>query len=332
MWNGSFMALDEKNFITKNIVCPICGTGFTRYALRKKQLSIENRDIDYRPSYQGKAKPRFYSVCVCPSCFYAAEDKYFCPKMTAEEARKKALLESHRSEWESANRIRAVANGQVIWKDNESEKLKELSPMHVSILKQIKPLLARITTELTKKNKPINILQKEGDFDTAIRSWELAAICYKARRANHRILGYTYLQAAWTARDAFEETTDQELKKRYKAFEEAYLKEAISFLTITNLATGIEVSYMPDGTRIQKEDIPQSRVFEIMYILAGAHRILGNDKESNKFLEQIIYGANNPSGIVAWFVNQAREMRLNNKALTKTASYDEGNQEIDGEE
>ena len=66
---------------------------------------------------------------------------------------------------------------------------------------------------------------------------------------------------------------------------------------------------MPDGTRIPKENIPQSRVFEIMYILAGANRLLGKFDESNKYLEQIIYGSQSAQGIILWFVNQAREMR-----------------------
>ncbi len=327
------MALDEKNLLSKNIVCPICGTSFTRYTLRKKNLSIQNRDVDYRPTYSGFT-PRYYSVCVCPHCFYAAEDKFFCPKMSAEEARKHALLESHRSEWESQNRIRAVTNGQLIWKDNESEKLKELTPIQISILRQIKPLLDRILTDVVKKNKPINELQKQGDLELAIRSWELAAVCYKARRANHRILGYTYLNAAWTARDAFDETTDLELKKRYKAFEINYLKEAITFLKITNLATGADEAFMPDGTRIPKEDIPQSRVFEVMYILAGANKILGDFAESNKYLEQIIYGAgsNSPSGIVLWFVNQAREMRLNKQTQSNVYEGETEGEEFEGED
>ena len=140
-------------------------------------------------------------------------------------------------------------------------------------------------------------------------------------------MGYTYLSAAWTARDAYEETEDLELKKRYKAYEMAYLKEAVSFLTITNLATGADEAFMPDGTRVPKEDIPQSRVFEVMYILAGAHKILGNIADSNKYLEQIIYGAgsNSPSGIVLWFVNQAREMRLNKQ--TQSGVYEGENDE-----
>ena len=141
------------------------------------------------------------------------------------------------------------------------------------------------------------------------------------------------MQAAWTARDAYDETQEPSLKERYKAFETAYLKEAVSFLNITNLATGVDDAFMPDGTRIPKENIPQSRVFEIMYILAGANRLLGNIQESNKFLEQIIYGANGAQGVILWFVNQAREMRHEDSVDRQTDASDETEgEDYDGEE
>ncbi|HNV71350.1 MAG TPA: DUF2225 domain-containing protein, partial [Candidatus Ozemobacteraceae bacterium] len=143
----------------------------------------------------------------------------------------------------------------------------------------------------------------------AIRSYELAAICYKARRANHRILGYTYLSGAWAARDAREQSKDPERRKEFLDFELAFLREAVNFLTITNKATSIEDTYMPDGTKIQKENMPQSRIFEVMYILAGAHRMLEELDDSNKYLEQIIYGGASAQGIILWFVQQARDMR-----------------------
>lgn len=326
------MPLNEKFFIPKDIVCPICGTAFTRYILRKKQYSLNKRDIDYRPTYLGAVKPRYYAICTCPKCYYSAEDRFFCPAMNAEEARKHALLESHRSQWEAANRVKAASSGHQIWKDLEAEKLKELSPINISILRQIKPLLDRVAIDISKKDKPINDLQHDGDIESAIRSWELAAICYKARRANHRILGYTYLNAAWTARDAYDETEDAVLKERYKAFEVAYLKEAISFLQITNLATSVEDEFMPDGSRIPKENLPQSRVFEVMYILAGAHRVLGNMQESNKFLEQIIYGSSAAQGIMLWFVKQAREMRHEDSLMmANSLSEDDKGDEYNGE-
>ena len=303
------MALNEKLFLPKDIVCPICEKEFTRYLLRKKQFSLDKRDIDYRPVYLGSIFPRFFNVCVCPHCFFAAEDKYFCPQMNIEDARRKQLLDSHKSQWEAASRVRAASSGQQIWKDAETEKLRELTNSNITILRQISPLLKKVAAGILEKGKPFNELQRDGDLEVAIRSWELAAICLKARRANHRLLGYTYLNAAWTARDAFEVTTDQAQKERYKAFEMAYLTEAIGFLEITNKATGIDDAFMPDGSRIPKENLPQSRVFEIMYILAGANRLIGKLDESNRFLEQIIYGSQSAQGIILWFVNQAREMR-----------------------
>ncbi len=309
------MALNDKLFIPKETICPVCEKSFTRYLLRKKQFSLDKRDIDYRAVYLGSINPRYFNVCVCPHCLYAGEDKFFCPVMSLEDQRKKALLDSHRSQWDAASRVRAASSGQQIWKDAEAEKLKELTPANIAILRKISPLLQKVASNLLQKEKPINELQKEGDLDAAVKSWELAAICYKARKANHRILGYTYLNAAWTARDAYEQAEAPQEKDKYKAYENAYLTEATSFLTITNMATSVEDAFMPDGTRIPKENIPQSRVFEIMYILAGAYRLLGKMEQSNKYLEQIIYGSQNAQGIILWFVNQAREMRQDETAM-----------------
>jgi uncharacterized protein (DUF2225 family) len=308
------MALNDKLFLPKETICPVCEKKFTRYLLRKKQFSLDKRDIDYRPKYLGSINPRFFKIAICPHCYYSAEDKFFCPIISEEDKRKKALLDSHRSQWDAASRVRAASSGQQIWKDAETEKLKELTPANLAILRKITPLLEKVAANLVQKEKPINELQKEGDLETAVRSWELAAICYKARKANHRILGYTYLNAAWTARDAQEQTEDSQLKEKFAAFEKAYLNEAVSFLTITNKATSVEDAYMPDGTRIPKENIPQSRVFEIMYILAGAYRLLDKMELSNKYLEQIIYGSQNAQGVILWFVNQAREMRQDETA------------------
>ena len=131
---------------------------------------------------------------------------------------------------------------------------------------------------------------------------------------------------------------DPELKKRYKLFEMAYLKEAIGFLNITNLATGVEDAFFPDGTKIPKENLPQARVFEIMYILAGANRLIGNIDASNKFLEQIIYGASGAQGVILWFVNQAREMRHDEsaeeaaEALEKDSEDEENGEESEEED
>lgn len=314
--NAVTMTLNDKLFVPKQIVCPICEKEFTRHILRKRQFSLDKHDIDYRPVYLGSIHPRYFAVVICPHCFYSAEDKYFCPVMTLEDKRRKALLDNHRSQWDAASRVRAATSGQQIWKDTESEKLKELSPVNIAILSKISPLLKKAATNIMAKGKPVNELQKNGDPETAIRSWELAAICYKARKASHRILGYTYLNAAWTARDAYEQETDPAKKEKYKAFELAYLKDATSFLVITNKATSVEDAYMPDGTIVPKEMIPQARVFEIMYILAGAFKLLDKVEQSNKYLEQIIYGSQDAKGIMLWFVKQAKEFRQESVKLT----------------
>lgn len=303
------MPLNDKLFFPKEIVCPICEKSFVRYTLRKSSFSIAKRDIDYRPIYIGAINPRLYAICVCPHCYFAGEDKYFCPSMKDDDLRRKALFASHKAQWEAKSRVKAAGSGQQIWKDLASEKLKEITPEEIAILKRITPLLQKVVSKFTCREKPINEQQKDGDTELAIRSYELAAICYKARRANHRILGYTYLSGAWAARDAREHSHDHAQRQEFLEFELAFMREAVNFLTITNKATSIDDTYMPDGTKILKENMPQSRIFEVMYILAGAHRILEEVEDSNKYLEQIIYGGSGAQGICLWFVQQARDLR-----------------------
>lgn len=303
------MALNEKLFFPKETVCPVCDQSFTRYALQKSRFSISKRDIDYRPLYLGSVNPRLFAVCVCPNCLYSGEDKFFCPKLTADEARRKQLFSSQKAQWEAQSRISAAASGQQIWKDMAADKLKSINPTELMILKRISPLLKKAAADVLAKGRPINELQKQGDWDAAVRGYELAAICYKARAANHRILGYTYLSGAWTARDAFEALTDEDKKAHFKDIERAFLREALNFLLITNKATSIEDAYAPDGSKIVKENMPQSRIFEVMYILAGVNYLLGNQQDCLKFLEQIIFGGGGAQGIMLWFVQQARDMR-----------------------
>lgn len=314
------MVLNDKLFFQKSIICPVCEKPFTRYTLRKAQFSIEKRDIDYRPLHVGQLNPRLYAVCVCPSCFYAGEDKYFCPRMSEDDLRRQEYFQSHKAQWEAQSRVRAASAGQQIWKDLAAEKLKTLLPEDLAILRRISPLLQKSAASIIAKGKPYNELQKDGDIDAAIRSYELAAICYKARKANHRIMGYTYLNGAWASRDAFELTTDEAARKTYKDFENAFLREAVNFLMITNKSTSLEDTFMPDGTKIPKESIPESRIFEIMYILAGANRILGNMDVSNKFIEQLLFGSTGAQGIMLWFVKQARDMRSLSAGMTSSSA------------
>jgi len=302
--------INEKLFQPKETVCPICEKPFVRYQLKKSQFSISKRDIDYRPLYMGDINPRLFAIIVCPNCLYSGEEKYFCPKVSEAELRQQQLFAGHKAQWEAASRAKAAGSGQQIWKDLASEKLKSLASGDIAILKRITPLLKRAASDVLAKGKPYNELLHEGDPIAAIKSYELAAICYKARKAGNRIMGYAYLNGAWTARDAAEATDSEEEKKIFNDLENAFLRETVSFLTIANLATRVEDSYLPDGTLIPKENLPQSRIFEIMFILAGANRILGNIAESNKFLEQIMFGAGaDAQGQVLWFITQAKEIR-----------------------
>lgn len=249
--------------------------------------------------------------------------------MTEDDLRRKQYFDTHKAQWEAQGRVRAASAGQQVWKDQASEKLKELSAAESSILKKISPLLSKSAANIIAKGRPANELQKEADLDVAVRSYELAAICYKARRANHRILGYTYLNGAWTSRDATEMTEDPAKKSDYHEFEMAFLKEAAYFLTITNKATSIEDQYMPDGTKIPQENLPETRIYEIMYVLAGVHYLLGEVEQTNKYLEQIIYGSQNAHGIMLWFVNQAKELRLE---ISSRVAAEEAASEVDQED
>lgn len=313
------MKLNDKLFFPKDIICPVCEKSFTRYSLKKSQFSISKRDMDYRPIYMGDVNPRFYAISTCPHCLYSAEDKYFCPKMSEDEKRRKQFFSSHKAQWEAQTRVKAAGSGQQVWKDTASERLKEMTPDDLNILRKITPLLKKSAADVLAKGQPFNELQRDGDLDAAIRSYELAAICCKARKANHRILGYTYLNGAWASRDSFEVCKDESKKADYQQFEVAFLREAVAFLTITNKATSVEDQYAPDGTVIPKENMPQGRIFEILYILAGIHRILGNTQESDKFLEQIMFGGSGATGIVLWFVQEAKNMRMNEGRVSSQA-------------
>ncbi|MBI3038668.1 DUF2225 domain-containing protein [bacterium] len=198
------MTVSDRSFFPKELVCPVCEKSFTRFNLNKARFSISKRDIDYRPIYLGSINPRFYAICVCPNCFYSGEDRFFCPHMSDDELRRKQFFEGHRAQWESKSRVRAASSGQQIWKDTAAEKLRTISSEEVNLLRKISPLLKKSAAGILLKDKPINELQKQGDLDVAVRSYELAAICYKGRNANHRILGYTYLNGAWASRDAAE--------------------------------------------------------------------------------------------------------------------------------
>lgn len=308
------MPLDKRLLVPKKTVCPVCKTEFERFVLRKSQFSIDKRDYDYRPVYIGSVKPRFYKICVCPECLYAAEDKYFCPLMSSEQLRQKELLDQKMSAWDANNRVKAAASGQQIWKDPELLKLKSLKPAHALKLKKVSVLLKKLCSEILQKGVPYNHLLRDEDLFAAVKAWELAAVCYRTRDANHRVVGYTYLGAAWAARDAFEMTSDEDLQEKLKKLEIAYLQQAVTYLDITEKATGIDDVYDENGKLIPKEKLPQSRVFEVMYILAGIHKILGDIDKNSQYLEQLMYaGGKDAQGIVLWFVKQARSQYENRR-------------------
>ena len=70
-----------------------------------------------------------------------------------------------------------------------------------------------------------------------------------------------------------------------------------------------------------------------MYIIAGANRMLGNIPESNKILEQIIYGSKDAQGAILWFINKAKDMRYEEIESTDGSEEDnyEKEEDSDGE-
>ena len=304
------MQPDDNLFFPKELVCPVCEQSFLRSTLRRKQFAIGKRDIDYRPVFRGTINPRQFGVAVCPHCFYAGEDPCFCPRMSDDDRRRKDYFDSHRAQWDVQSHVRAAAGGKHPWKDLAAERLKEMSSEELAVLRRISPLLRKSAADLIALGRPVNELQREGHWLAAVRSWELAAICYKARGANQRILGYTYLAGAWTSRDARAISGLPAEKERYRDLETAYLREAVSFLTAAH-----QVFLHPNNDpvaadRIAAERLPEARAFELMYILAGAHRLLGNIAESDAFLRQILVQAPAAQGLALWFVQEAREMPL----------------------
>ena len=305
------MQPNDTLFFPKELACPVCEKSFRRSVLRRKQFAIGKRDIDYRPIFRGTINPRQFGVAVCPHCFYAAEDLFFCPRMSEDEVRRKNYFDSHDAQWEVQSHVRAATGGKHAWKDHAAERLKEMTPGELPVLRRISPLLRKSAADLVALGRPVDELQCEGNWLAAVRAWELAAICYKARGANQRILGYTYLAGAWTSRDARAASGTPFEKERFRTLEIAYLREAVTFLTAAHHAFLHPQIDPVAADRDVQERLPEARVFELMYILAGAHRLLGNTTESDLYLRQILLQAPTAQGLALWFVQEAREMPMN---------------------
>ncbi len=54
----------------KKVLCPVCGDSFETIAFRSSKLRVQKVDPDFRRSYID-FDPLWYSIWVCPHCFYA---------------------------------------------------------------------------------------------------------------------------------------------------------------------------------------------------------------------------------------------------------------------
>ena len=73
----------------KKVLCPVCGDSFETIAFRSSKLRVQKVDPDFRRRYLD-FDPLWYSIWVCPHCFYANITSEF--EQIAEKA-KKAILE-----------------------------------------------------------------------------------------------------------------------------------------------------------------------------------------------------------------------------------------------
>lgn len=60
----------------RKTVCPICEQHFKTPTVRVGRVRFKGTDLDLRPQYEG-FDPMLYDVVACPSCGYAALNKYF---------------------------------------------------------------------------------------------------------------------------------------------------------------------------------------------------------------------------------------------------------------
>lgn len=90
------VSLDERQFIAKRIVCPVCKTEFKAWQPRITALRIkrEHSEMLYT-EYEGP-NPNHYSVVVCPECLYASYENDFSEVSGMTKERLRADTEERR--------------------------------------------------------------------------------------------------------------------------------------------------------------------------------------------------------------------------------------------
>lgn len=74
---GSKKAFSEEDFIfDKTYNCPVCDTEFKSKMVKTGKVKLHSLDTDLRPKYL-QADPLKYDAILCPSCGYAALNRFF---------------------------------------------------------------------------------------------------------------------------------------------------------------------------------------------------------------------------------------------------------------
>lgn len=67
---------EEDNIFDKTMTCPVCDAEFKTKTVKSGKIKLLNLDTDLRPIYQNM-DPLKYDAIVCPSCGFAALNRFF---------------------------------------------------------------------------------------------------------------------------------------------------------------------------------------------------------------------------------------------------------------
>ena len=65
-----------KEYWKKQFECPLCETRFDSIKIFSDAVKVKSRDTDLKPNYDG-VNPLFFSLVVCPKCYYTAFEQDF---------------------------------------------------------------------------------------------------------------------------------------------------------------------------------------------------------------------------------------------------------------
>ncbi len=100
---------------SKDIECPVCGSNFTAYNVRRTAVSVSKKDPDFCCHYEG-INPLYYMIWVCPLCRYAAlrRDEF----TNVKDTERGIILEA-------GDKLRAVAGDRVFDGERDLETALE---------------------------------------------------------------------------------------------------------------------------------------------------------------------------------------------------------------